>query len=259
MIRSVILIALLVRFGYSTRIPSNVIEMANRPAWQNTHYYGNTERNFEFEGFLKQGGQVRFRSALYEDSAGEYLTLDTARSFFGSGKADTVRHRPADFDSLIGLEIEVNRDGNDTVRHPAMVHDGHWLFPVLTGKISVFARSPGERDYAYMELPGRGIEKYRDSTLVRELEKKEGSSAIIRNERLCKMGALLMFLGGGAMLAGGLLSSDEEKTDEYGRTEHEFNPSPLIGAGLAVMAGSIVPFVLSRGQLEEAIQAYNER
>lgn len=258
MIRSVLLVAILASYAYSTRIPPQAIEMANRPAWK-PQYYGNQERTFAFEGMLKQGGAIRFRSALYEDSAGEYVLPDTSTAFFHRGPADTLRRRPADFDSLIGLEIRATRDGRDTSRHPALSHDGHWLFPAIAGKISLYARSPGERDYAYMELPGRGIQKYGDSALVAELDTRRESSAILRKQRICKAGSILMFVGGGIMLAGGLLSSDEETTDETGHARHEFNASPLIGAGLGVMAAAIVPFAMSHGQLEKAIRAYNGR
>jgi hypothetical protein len=258
MLRSLACIALLFQLGHSGYIPPEVRDMAYPPAWRQAQFYGKAETRYAFEGYLKNGGPIRFRSALYEDSAGEYLLMDTAGSFFRIGDADTVRHRPADFDSLVGLEIKGSRDGYDTLRHTALVHEGHWMFPVITGKISLYANGPGDGAYAYMDLPGRGIGKYQDSLLFRELRTKKKPAGILETQRLCMTASILLFFGGGALLAAGILSSDQEKTDANGHTEHEFNPSPMIGAGVGMMAGAIIPFAMTRGRLEKAVRAYNE-
>jgi hypothetical protein len=258
MFRPLICVALLVHTVNSMPIPPQVREMANPPVWRTNVYYGTPEKRFSFEGFPGNGASIRFTSPIYEDSAGEYLLPDTAGSPSLFGKAHLERRRPADFDSLIGLELKRTKDGTDTVRHPAVVHDGHWLFPAVSGKISVYSRGPGDRGYSYMQLPGRDIEKYRDSVLVMELRTNKASSEFLQKENIGRAGSLLMFIGGGILLAGGLLSSDQETTDAYGHTEHEFNASPLIWAGLGVMVGSAIPYSMIDGQLEKAIRAYNE-
>jgi hypothetical protein len=257
MVRSSLCFALFVSLGHSDYIPAQVREMASPAIWKQNMNYGSSEKHFSFEGFLKDGSAIRFDSPLYEDSAGEYVLPDTARTLW-SKAADNVRRRTADFDSLIGIEIEGTRNGNDTVLHPASVHDGHWLFPAISGKLSIYSHSPGGEDYAYMEIPGRGIEKYQDSVLRQELGKKKASSDILNRQSLCKVGAGTLFVGGGLLLAVGILSSDEETTDQFGHNQHEFNASPLIGVGLGAMAVGIVPLVMSQGQFERAIRAYNE-
>jgi hypothetical protein len=222
---------------------------------------------YGFQGYLKNGGSLRFHSSIYVKpwSDTEFVRLDDANWFHS---ADSARKFTGDFDSLIAYRqtyaVKTAGPGQMTtmekdslIRYRLVVHRSRWLFPLLEGRVSVYSSDPEEKP-KFMKIDGGEITKYRKSDILDRISDNPGSASLLRNRRLgADLFIGLLGTGAACIVIGFLNTRTERKRDSYG-SHKELHMSPLVPIGAGIMAVSAIPLYLTRNNLGRAIAIFNK-
>jgi hypothetical protein len=217
-----------------------------------SHSTGSGPRKYYFVGWpagsLKP---VYFRSGLYrEGDSATFVRLDDGKLFGKAGDAG-VRY-PEAFDSLKASRVqpvfiagsEYSFDGTWVT---ASVAGRRWVFPRVSGAVTLWSKSPGAGVYAFMDT-GAGMEPYREAAVRRKIATRPEAAALLRRERNGRIATWAMAFGGAAVAGVGTATS-------FG--SEGFEPNGLVFAGIGVAALSWLPHIMVQRDYEKAVQAYN--
>ncbi len=237
-------------------IPRATVEFANQP-----HYNFQvppTDAKYQFKGYLKDEGLVYFESSLTTEGAEnepkQYVSLKDI--YGGTDKAPPKRY-PQDFDSLFVCEHHNGYQIQDSTWIPALPYHNRWIFPKITGKVSLYQGVPFSDEFAYMRFAPDTLTKFDQIAFEKRLFVNPESKSLMQSFTLGKSGSIMMLVLGGVLGAVGVLNSDQTVTDEFGQTKHEFNASPLIGVGAGLILTSWIPYVVVKDNYTAAIVKFN--
>jgi len=201
---------------------------------------------------------MTFAAPIYRvkdgDEEKDYLSI---QEVLGENKKVGPRKKVKDFDSLFVCEYILGHDVEDSVYHAATPYRDQWIFNKLKGRISLYQSLPFNGPYTYMQIQPDSLVKYDKQAIDGKLYAKPDTRFLVESYQVGKTVSLMMLLFGGLLGGIGILSSDQTVTDEFGRTKHEFDPSPLLGVGAGLILTSWIPYVIVKDKYSEAILKYN--
>jgi hypothetical protein len=208
-------------------------------------------RKYHFVGWPAGSGKpVYFRSGIYaQGDSATFLRLDDGKRF--GGKESAIRF-PEAFDSLRASRtqpvfIAGSEYSFDHTWVTAKRVGRRWVFPRVTGEITLWTKAPGARSYVFMDT-GAGMQRYDEQAVRRKLSSRPESAAWLRQERFGKNAAWAMALGGAGLSGIGVATS-------FG--SEGFEPNGLVFAGITLAAFSWMPHLMVQGLYEKALYAYN--
>ncbi len=259
-IKMVLFFVLGIKFIFAQ--PQAVFDHIQQQSMNNTlAMAGNSNRaTYHFDGFLKNGENIKFTSAIYSDSDGyysggkAYVRLDDDKFFESSKEAAQIKY-VGDFDSLFVIILGVHYD---STRYLAISHKGQWIFQKINGRISLFTSEPGTENYSFMKLPDQDLVVYNDTLLLKTLRANPESKKLLDARTMGITSSILLVISGIVVTFIGISNSENtESRDANGMISRESSTSPLIGIGIGTMLASWIPYLFVKNNTYEAIEAFN--
>ncbi|GEM_PF-3757382 len=218
------------------------------------NYTGNASPSYQFQGYLKDGGELRFRSAIFrEHDAASFVRLDDSVFL---GRKDSAKRFTADFDSLFGLTYVDDKQG--TVKYKAEVFKRDWIFENIPGKITIYSGGPQSGGLDYMRIGGGEVREFDKKTLEVELYKNDlARGYLVRQKIGYGLNAALVVSGLVEILIG-LSEGGKTKKDAFGNEEADASTSPYLTIGIASLIGSWIPYLVVADNFTQSISAYDK-
>ena len=140
-----------------------------------------------------------------------------------------------------------------------------WAFPIIEGRIRVFAARTGQgmNQAVALSKDSEPLVRYSLKALQDRMRDNPQALNLVGRKRSVGVIGGAMAFGGAAMAFAGIITGMEE-VGEYDPVTNqdtrktEFHPNPLFFAGLALMLGSwFVPEMLTDDNPEKAVRRYN--
>jgi hypothetical protein len=198
---------------------------------------------------------IRFKSALYTQDGMSFVRIDEGNLF--PKKDDTPVRTTADFDSLkvfslTPLHSVPTAEGRayvrDTLWSPAFVIGKLWVFPKVSGPVSLYTLQPRHGAYRGMDT-GAGLTGYSEAAVRRKISGNPRAARLLRQQKIGHTVAWGMGIGGLGLVAVGAVTT----------VVSEDGPgSPIMWAGLGIAAFAWIPHLMVEDRYEAAVKAYYE-